>query len=52
MLCVCVSFGQTTIFTQGRYHFQYKCLHEIFAWGAYTERITPLCDNSGLAVRD
>ena len=32
-VCVLVSRGQTTIFAQGRYHFQYK---RLFVQGAYT----------------
>ena len=36
-----VSRGQTTIFAQGRYRFQYK-RRALFVQGAYTEGITPL----------
>ena len=41
-----VSRGQTAIFTQGRYRFQYK--HGALILKA----ITPLHENSGLAMRD
>ena len=48
---IVVSRSQTTIFAQGRYRFQYR--RGAFSRGALIlKAITPLCENSGLAMRD
>ena len=48
------SRGQTTIFAQGRYRFQYnRPARRTFLSGALIlKAITPLRENSGLATRD